>query len=360
MSLSLFGLGLGWSLAYVAATTELVDLAGAVRARAADRPLRPALVASAARLLALGGGVVYTGAGGSVPLALAPAAWRSSRPPGWPDTGPLGRFLPRAPAPDGCYHSRPADLLVGPFLRMKTYNAKPGEIQRDWYLVDAEGKTLAGSRRRSPTAARQDASRSTRRTSTPATSSSSSTPRRSRSRATSSTRRCTTGTPAIPAACKSARCASSSTGSRPRCCARRSRACSPQQARPRPTHQAQDLRRPGASARGAGTDHSGGVALIDAQRPVSRHRQAQDVRRARDPSPRRRQDVDQRQDDRGVLPAAGPPHARDRAAEDGRARGSVRPPRSRARRRPVGPGRRGAPRHRPCARRGQSRAPRLR
>ena len=25
---------------------------------------------------------------------------------------------------------------------MKTYNAKPGEIQRDWYLVDAEGKTL--------------------------------------------------------------------------------------------------------------------------------------------------------------------------------------------------------------------------
>lgn len=25
---------------------------------------------------------------------------------------------------------------------MKTYNAKPGEVQRDWYLVDAEGKTL--------------------------------------------------------------------------------------------------------------------------------------------------------------------------------------------------------------------------
>ena len=25
---------------------------------------------------------------------------------------------------------------------MKTYNAKPGEIQRDWFLVDAEGKTL--------------------------------------------------------------------------------------------------------------------------------------------------------------------------------------------------------------------------
>src|SRR5207247_1843042 len=25
---------------------------------------------------------------------------------------------------------------------MKTYNAKPGEISRDWYVVDAEGKTL--------------------------------------------------------------------------------------------------------------------------------------------------------------------------------------------------------------------------
>ena len=25
---------------------------------------------------------------------------------------------------------------------MKTYNAKPGEITRDWYLVDADGQTL--------------------------------------------------------------------------------------------------------------------------------------------------------------------------------------------------------------------------
>ena len=25
---------------------------------------------------------------------------------------------------------------------MKTFNAKPGEIARDWYVVDAEGKTL--------------------------------------------------------------------------------------------------------------------------------------------------------------------------------------------------------------------------
>ena len=25
---------------------------------------------------------------------------------------------------------------------MKTYSAKPGEIAREWYVVDAEGKTL--------------------------------------------------------------------------------------------------------------------------------------------------------------------------------------------------------------------------
>jgi large subunit ribosomal protein L13 len=28
------------------------------------------------------------------------------------------------------------------FCEMKTVTAKPGEVQRDWYLVDAEGKTL--------------------------------------------------------------------------------------------------------------------------------------------------------------------------------------------------------------------------
>jgi large subunit ribosomal protein L13 len=37
----------------------------------------------------------------------------------------------------------PARRTAGPpFLRMKTYSAKPGEIQRDWLVVDAEGKTL--------------------------------------------------------------------------------------------------------------------------------------------------------------------------------------------------------------------------
>src|SRR6476469_9415290 len=43
----------------------------------------------------------------------------------------------------GCYDSPPADASERPpFYRMKTYSAKPGEIQRDWYVVDAEGQTL--------------------------------------------------------------------------------------------------------------------------------------------------------------------------------------------------------------------------
>ena len=42
MSVSLFGLGLGWNLAFVAASTELVSR-GAVRAGAPGRLLRPAL-----------------------------------------------------------------------------------------------------------------------------------------------------------------------------------------------------------------------------------------------------------------------------------------------------------------------------
>jgi MFS family permease len=72
MSLSLFGLGLGWCLAYVAATTELVDLAGpGERGRLIGATDLISSMAAAA--LALGGGVIYTGAGGSVPLAVGAA-----------------------------------------------------------------------------------------------------------------------------------------------------------------------------------------------------------------------------------------------------------------------------------------------
>ena len=72
MAVSLFALGLGWNLSYVAATTELVSLAGpAERGRLIGFSDRLSSLAGAA--LALGGGVVYT-AGGSVPLAVLAAA----------------------------------------------------------------------------------------------------------------------------------------------------------------------------------------------------------------------------------------------------------------------------------------------
>ena len=32
--------------------------------------------------------------------------------------------------------------VSAPFSEMKTYTAKPGEIEREWFLVDAEGQTL--------------------------------------------------------------------------------------------------------------------------------------------------------------------------------------------------------------------------
>ena len=68
MSLAMFGLGLGWCLAYIAATTELVDLAGpSERGRLVG--LSDLLSSFAGAALALGGGIIYSGAGGSVPLA---------------------------------------------------------------------------------------------------------------------------------------------------------------------------------------------------------------------------------------------------------------------------------------------------
>ena len=72
MSLSLFGLGLGWCLAYIAATTELVGLASpSERGRLVG--FNDLLSSICGAALALGGGVVYSGAGGSVPLALLAA-----------------------------------------------------------------------------------------------------------------------------------------------------------------------------------------------------------------------------------------------------------------------------------------------
>jgi MFS family permease len=80
MSLSLFGLGLGWSLAYVAASTELVGLA-APSERGRLIGATDLISGFTGAALALAGGVVYTGSGTaalaltSAGLALLPAAW---------------------------------------------------------------------------------------------------------------------------------------------------------------------------------------------------------------------------------------------------------------------------------------------
>jgi MFS family permease len=85
MSLALLGLGLGWNLSYVAATTQLIALtAPSERGRLVGfSDLLASLVAAG---LALLGGLVYTG-GGAAALALAaaalaflPAVWLTVRP----------------------------------------------------------------------------------------------------------------------------------------------------------------------------------------------------------------------------------------------------------------------------------------
>jgi MFS family permease len=72
MSLALFGLGLGWNLSYVAATTELVSLTSA-RERGRIVGFADLCASFTAAGLALLGGVVYTAAGVTT-LSLAAAA----------------------------------------------------------------------------------------------------------------------------------------------------------------------------------------------------------------------------------------------------------------------------------------------
>jgi MFS family permease len=85
MSLALLGLGLGWNVSYVAATTELVGLTSpSERGRLIGfSDLSANLVAAA---LALLGGLVYSGAGvgalalSAAALAALPALWLAARP----------------------------------------------------------------------------------------------------------------------------------------------------------------------------------------------------------------------------------------------------------------------------------------
>ena len=84
MSLALFGLGLGWNLSYVAATTELVSLTSP-RERGRIVGFADLCASFTAAGLALLGGVVYTAAGvtalalAAAALAALPALWIGSR-----------------------------------------------------------------------------------------------------------------------------------------------------------------------------------------------------------------------------------------------------------------------------------------
>jgi MFS family permease len=85
MSLALFGLGLGWNLSYVAATTELVALT-TPQERGRIVGFADLCAAFVAAGLALLGGAVYTAAGvtalalGAAALAALPALWIGFRP----------------------------------------------------------------------------------------------------------------------------------------------------------------------------------------------------------------------------------------------------------------------------------------
>ena len=108
---------------------------------------------------------------------------------------------------------------------MKTYSAKPGEITRDWYLVDAEGKTLG----RLATQIADSLRGKGKPQYTPHVDTGDFV-------VVNAEKIAVTGNKlddkmyyrhsGYPGGLKVRRCASSSSGARPRCCARRSRACS--------------------------------------------------------------------------------------------------------------------------------------
>jgi MFS family permease len=82
--IALFGLGLGWSFSYVAATSELVDLTAASE-RGRLIGFSDLLSGGTGAALALVGGAAYSGLGpasvaaGGAALALAPAVWIAAR-----------------------------------------------------------------------------------------------------------------------------------------------------------------------------------------------------------------------------------------------------------------------------------------
>ena len=109
---------------------------------------------------------------------------------------------------------------------MKTYSAKPGEITRDWYLVDAEGKTLG----RLATQIAERLRGKGKPVYTPHVDTGDFVVVVNAEKIAVTGKKLDekmyTGTRATRVVCASARFRSSSTGSRPKCCGRPSRGCS--------------------------------------------------------------------------------------------------------------------------------------
>jgi len=60
-----------------------------------------------------------------------------------PAAGAVSPFVVTEPPSERCYTAALADAWSAAFLSdMKTWNAKVGEVDRRWYVVDAEGQTL--------------------------------------------------------------------------------------------------------------------------------------------------------------------------------------------------------------------------
>ena len=137
---ALFGLGLGWSLSYVSATSTLVDLAPPDE-RGQLVGFSDLLSGLTGAALALLGGLAYSAQGvqslpsarAAVPRAGALARRSCAGTRGRGRSGAWRLLLPFRRRRTAC----------APLSRMqKTWNAKPGEVTRRWYVVDAEGQTL--------------------------------------------------------------------------------------------------------------------------------------------------------------------------------------------------------------------------
>jgi large subunit ribosomal protein L13 len=169
---------------------------------------------------------------------------------------------------------------------MKTYNAKPGEIARHWYVVDADGQTLG----RLATRIADQLRGKGKPEYTPHVDTGDfvivGTPRRSMSPATSSTRSATTGTPASRRSCRTLR---EQLDRRPEGSACRGEGNAPEEpVGPAADHEAQDL---------CGTGHPHGPQAPEPlkweedepDRAVPGTGKRKDFRRSRDPATRRRE-----------------------------------------------------------------------